>query len=229
MARRSSSAQTRAPCWNGRCPRRCDAALVALVSTPLCADISLATQALQPPVASAAAPAPCPASAATPFPTTPAAHTHRVDSVIALHGGAVASKSADGRVVVWDAASKAQRATWRVPGCTAAENARGRVGASPDGTVLVAGNATGEVFAFDTANGNKLTALSTGKVRCAGWHHATCTSGPDALLAQARAPVLACAVTDDCRTVLATFGVGVVARFELITVATAAVAADDEE
>jgi hypothetical protein len=48
-----------------------------------------------------------------------------------------------------------------------------------------------------------------------------------------RAPVLACAVTDDCRNVLAVFGTGLIARWEIVTVApahggpAAAAAADD--
>jgi hypothetical protein len=41
------------------------------------------------------------------------------------------------------------------------------------------------------------------------------------LCAQVRAPVLACAVTDDCRNVLAVFGTGLIARWEVVVVAPA--------
>jgi WD40 repeat protein len=111
-----------------------------------------------------AATAAAPSSDAAAFPTTPAGHGSRVDSLVALPGGRVASKSGDGRVIVWDVATKAQAATFRVPGCTAG-SAKGRLGATPDGAVLLAGGAAGELHAFDPASGSKLATLTTGKVR----------------------------------------------------------------
>jgi hypothetical protein len=89
--------------------------------------------------------------------------------VSVLRGGRVASKSADGRVVVWDAAGGAaaarQLAGWKVPGCSAGDKVHGRFGATPDGAVLVAGSASGEVFAFDAASGAKLSQFTSGKAR----------------------------------------------------------------
>ena len=116
--------------------------------------------------AAVAATAAAPSSDAASFPTSPAGHGARVDSLIALPGGRVASKSGDGRVIVWDVASKAQATSFRVPGCTAGSS-RGRLGSTPDGAVLLAGGAPGELHAFDSATGSKLATLSTGKV-CRG-------------------------------------------------------------
>lgn len=153
-----------------------------------------------------------PVSAAPPFPTQPAGtgHSCRVDSVLALPGSRVATKSADGRVVVWatsrDAAgalSARQTTTLRVPGCAAGDGARGRLGATRDGGVLVGGSSTGDVFAFDAATGERLAAFNTGKVR---------------------AHVAAAAVTLDGRNVLAAVGNGIVARWELIDAAPAGAA-----
>jgi hypothetical protein len=48
-----------------------------------------------------------------------------------------------------------------------------------------------------------------------------------ALCPQVRAPVLACAATNDCSTVLGIVGPGWVARWETISAAAAAEAADD--
>lgn len=113
-----------------------------------------------------AAIAAAPSSDAAAFPTTPAGHGSRVDSLVALPGGRVASKSGDGRGIVWDVATKAQSAVFRVPGCTATTSSRGRLGATPDGAVLLAGGAPGELHAFDSASGTKIATLTTGKVCC---------------------------------------------------------------
>ena len=98
------------------------------------------------------------------FPTSPAGHGSRVDSLVSLPGGRVASKSGDGRVIVWDIATKAQAAALRVPGCTAGSS-RGRLGSSPDGSLLLAGGAPGELHVFDSSTGSKLATLTSGKVR----------------------------------------------------------------
>jgi WD40 repeat protein len=119
-------------------------------------------QALAPDAAVATAAAP--SSDAAAFPTSPAGHGCRVDSLVALPSGRVASKAGDGRVIVWDVATKAQAATFRVPGCTVGSS-RGRLGSTPDGCVLLAGGAAGELHAFDSATGSKLATLTTGKVR----------------------------------------------------------------
>ena len=128
------------------------------------------TQALLARAPGAAAPPPVneAASAAVAFPSAPAAaHGCRVDCVRVLPRGRLASKSADGRVIVWDTASgaKTQAASFRVPGCAAGDAARGRVGTTTDGDVLVAGSAAGDAYAYDTTTGAKLAMFSTGKAR----------------------------------------------------------------
>ncbi len=133
-----------------------------------------------------------------------------MDCVRVLPGARCASKSADGRVVVWrtGGAAPAQCATFRVAGCAAGDGARGLFGTTGDGNVLVAGGNAGDAHAYDTQTGAKMATFSTGKVR---------------------APVLACAVSDDCRNVLAAFGTGLIARWELIAAPDKAAAADAAE
>ena len=154
-----------------------------------------------------------------------------------LSGGRLATKSADGRIIVWDlsAAAKTQLASWKVPGCAAGDGARGRFGTTCDGNVLVAGSTGGDVFAYDAATGEKLATFSTGKARHLAW---ICLHSPGkqqvcdtCLCSQVRAPVLACAVTDDCRNVLAVFGAGLIARWEVISAAPAgsAIMAGEDE
>ncbi len=169
-------------------------------------------------------------SDAVAFPSSnPAGHSHRVDCLRVLPGGRLASKGGDGRVIVWDAAgAKTQRASWKVPSADKAHGAR--FGVTPDGELLVAGGNAGEVHAFSTATGTKLASLSPGKAR-----HSSLSCLHGALTdvvspaAQIRSPVLACAITDDCCNVLASYATGIIARWEVVNLASAAAAADDAE
>lgn len=218
----SSLAQAAARFWNGSCRSRC----VPMSCLQARGDLRLfaGAQALAAGT-TVAATAAAPSSDATAFPASPAGHGSRVDSLVALAGGRVASKSGDGRVIVWDVATKAQAAAFRVPGCTPG-SARGRLGSNPDGSVLLAGGAAGELHAFDSATGSKLATLTTGKV----WLLASLLHmhGADAARhAQVRAPVLACAATGDCSTVLGVVGPGWIARWETIVAGAAVEAADD--
>ena len=152
-----------------------------------------------------------------------------MDCVSVLPGSRLASKSADGRVIVWDLSSgdKTQLTAWKVPGCAAGDGARGRFGTTADGDVLVVGSAAGDAFAYDTTNGAKMATFSTGKVCAAHVFARFCRPCVHVSIScQVRAPVQACAVTNDCRNVLAVFGTGLIARWELITAGNAAAAAD---
>ena len=148
------------------------------------------------------------AAEGTPFPSGSAehpGHSHRVDALRALPGSRLVSKGGDGRVIVWAVGEGAPRqlSSWRVP---SADKAGRSFGATSDGGVLVLGSNTGDVLAY-SAEGRLLARLSPGKIRT---------------------PVLGCAVSDDCRTVLASYTAGIVARWEIVTVDDDASAAVDD-
>lgn len=121
-------------------------------------------------------------------------HSHRVDSLMALAGARLASKSSDGRVIVWSLAdgARSQLAAWRAP---AADKGNSHIGSTADGAVLVVGSNSGDVLAYDSADGTLLTRLSATKFRT---------------------PVLSCAVAQDCRTVVATYSGGIIGRWEVV-------------
>jgi hypothetical protein len=130
-----------------------------------------------------------PAWPATPHPAS------RIDSLLPLPGGRVASRSADARVSLWGASTpRALLHSFRLPGAALGDALRGRLGASADGAILFAGATADGVLAFDAATGVRLAALPTGR---------------------ARAPVATAVPALDGRTVLAAVG-AVICRWELV-------------
>ncbi|CAK0786987.1 hypothetical protein CVIRNUC_010203 [Coccomyxa viridis] len=124
-----------------------------------------------------------------------AQHWEAVDSLRFLAGGRLASKSLDGRMLVWDTAQRLQLASWKVPGCSA-RGGRGEAGgfaATSSGGHICAGNSSGDVRVYDTHTGKQVALVSPIKVT---------------------GPVLACALSDDCRHLLAAVGNGYVFRYE---------------
>ena len=122
------------------------------------------------------------------------AHTQRVDVLLSLAGSRLASKSSDGKVIIWSVPTGGeaqQLASWRV---VAADKVGRALAATSDGAVLVTGNNCGEVLAY-SAEGSLLARLSPGKIRT---------------------PVLSCAVASDCRTVLAAYAGGIISRWEVV-------------
>jgi WD40 repeat protein len=113
-----------------------------------------------------------------------------------LPGDRLVALSADGRLHTWAWGARAHAATWRVPGAAPPGGgpAHASLGSSPDGACLCVGSATGDVFVFETASGERLAHVSA----------APRVSGP----------VAACALSDDCRHLLAAAGNGYVLRFE---------------
>ena len=130
--------------------------------------------------------APFPSSASTP------GHSHRVDALRLLPDAQLASKSADGRVIIW-ALGKVeglqQLASWKT------DKAGRALGVTADGQVIVVGSQGGDVFAYSRL-GEQLARFSPGKIRT---------------------PVLSCAVADDCSSVLASYAGGIIARWEIIS------------
>ncbi|KAK9837156.1 hypothetical protein WJX81_006855 [Elliptochloris bilobata] len=118
-----------------------------------------------------------------------------VDGLLFLPGGRLVSKSADGRAFVWDYAARRKLASWKVPGCgvSAAAGGRCRMGTTPCGDYVCAGNDGGGVYVFDAATGERVVHVSPIKVT---------------------APVRACGLSADCRHLLAACGNGYIFRFE---------------
>mmetsp|Transcript_6626 Transcript_6626/g.8993 ORF Transcript_6626/g.8993 Transcript_6626/m.8993 type:complete len:128 (+) Transcript_6626:1-384(+) len=102
----------------------------------------------------------------------------------------------DGCMCVWatEDNNTAPAVIIKVPYC-GGTNIRSLFGFTPSGDFLVAGNAAGDLYVFDSFTGGKVCTLKHEKVS---------------------APVRACAITDDCSHVLAVYGSGFVWRYEFI-------------
>lgn len=116
-------------------------------------------------------------------------HSDTIDRMLFLSPERLATRSSDGRICIWDWRQQALVASWKVPHATAACG----FNATPDGMFICTGNSRGAVFVYDAADGSHLTALVSDKIA---------------------APVQACALSNDCRHLLAAAGKGFVFRYE---------------
>ncbi|PNH05875.1 hypothetical protein TSOC_007830 [Tetrabaena socialis] len=130
-----------------------------------------------------------------------------VECVRCLPAGRVVAKSTDGRLGVWDVRRGLQLLSLRVPGSQAggsggggdkggARGPRCRFSVSRDGDFLAVGSASGDVYVYDMATGDRTA------------HHQTVT--------RLKGPVRAAAMSEDGRHLLAVRGNGYLFRYEYI-------------
>lgn len=135
-------------------------------------------------------------------------HQGVVDCVAFTADGRMASKSMEGRVHVWDMATRSSVATWRVPSCSLGTGAfRSRFGVDPSGAFLAVGNSQGDLYIYDTFTG----------ARVAFYEHL-----------KVAAPMKAAAVTAGGRHVLTVLGNGFIFRYQYMSPVEAAVEEEKE-
>mmetsp|Transcript_21529 Transcript_21529/g.47227 ORF Transcript_21529/g.47227 Transcript_21529/m.47227 type:complete len:395 (-) Transcript_21529:329-1513(-) len=122
------------------------------------------------------------------------AHSAAIDCIRHLAGGRLATKSVDGKLFLWNAASMERQLALKVPGCPPGQQPS-LFGASPSGAFLAAGNANGDLYVYDTDSGERLCHCKPGRVS---------------------APVRAAAINEECTHLLAVYGQGFVWRYEFI-------------
>mmetsp|Transcript_4246 Transcript_4246/g.7218 ORF Transcript_4246/g.7218 Transcript_4246/m.7218 type:complete len:389 (-) Transcript_4246:20-1186(-) len=122
------------------------------------------------------------------------AHSAAIDCLRHLPDGRLASKSVDGRLFTWDAATMERQLAVKIPGCPPG-SLPSLFGFNKSAAFLAAGNANGDVYVFDAQSGERMAHMKPGRVS---------------------APVRAAAINDDCTHVLACYGAGFVWRFEFI-------------
>jgi len=123
--------------------------------------------------------------------------TATIECIRFLKGGRMAARGFDGRIAIWHLEQRSQPVTMRVPGGSVAASYKARclLGHTADGTYLCAGNSNSEVYVYNTASGDR-----------AGHVEAIKVSGP----------VRSCALSNDCRHLLAVVGNGFLFRFEYV-------------
>lgn len=121
-------------------------------------------------------------------------HTDPIDCLRFLPNNRIATKSSDGRMFVWSLASGEQLAAWKVPGSNQF-SIRCRFSTTADGKYVSVGNGTGDCYVYDSETGKREAHVSAIRVS---------------------APVRACALSEDCRHLVAAVGKGFVFRFEYL-------------
>ena len=124
-------------------------------------------------------------------------HSESVDCISFLPDNRLATKSTDGRMFVWDTTTQEQKTAWKVPGCNGLGGftSRCQFTATADGKYISVGNASGDCYVYDTESGKREAHVSAIKVS---------------------APVRACALSQDCRHLVAAIGNGFLFRFEYL-------------
>lgn len=124
-------------------------------------------------------------------------HSEAVDCVKFLSPHRLATKSVDGKMFVWCYPSMQCSAGWKIPGCSyrLGTSLRCSFSSTPDGMFIAAGNSSGTCYVFDARDGSRITTVSAIRVS---------------------APVRACALSHDCRHLLAAVGNGFLFRFEYV-------------
>jgi WD40 repeat protein len=122
-------------------------------------------------------------------------HSESIDCLSFLPDNRLATKSTDGRMFVWDTTTAEQKAAWKVPGCNSLGGftSRCQFTATADGKYISVGNASGDCYVYDSETGKREAHVSVIKVS---------------------APVRACALSHDCRHLVAAVGNGFLFRFE---------------
>eukprot|EP00963_Diacronema_lutheri_P002532 scaffold177_cov334-Pavlova_lutheri.AAC.35 len=119
-------------------------------------------------------------------------HSKMVDCLAFLSGNRMASKSTDGKVIIWNYELMEQVCAWQVR-VAGSEVNLGHFGPTGDGSYIATGAGDGHVHIHCTFTGKNLTTLSPVKV-----------SGP----------VTCCIISADYNHVLASLGAGFIFRFE---------------
>ncbi|CAL8464853.1 g4388 [Coccomyxa elongata] len=138
-----------------------------------------------------------------------ARHFEAIDCMRILPGNRLATKSGDGRMIVWDLAAKKQISCWKVPSC----NSKGgykevcKFGSTSQGDYICAGNSIGDVRVYDVSSGRQVALVSPIKIS---------------------APVRACGLSEDCRHLVAVLGNGYIFRYEYRKPSSAEEASADE-
>ncbi|KAG7672116.1 putative Polycomb group protein FIE2 [Nannochloris sp. 'desiccata'] len=124
-------------------------------------------------------------------------HSETIDCLSFLPDNRLATKSTDGRMIVWDVTRAEQKAAWKVPGCNGLGGftSRCRFTVTVDGKYISVGNASGDCYVYDSETGKREAHVSAIKVS---------------------APVRACALSQDCRHLIAAVGNGFLFRFEYL-------------
>ena len=124
-------------------------------------------------------------------------HSESIDCLSFLPDNRLATKSTDGRMFVWDVSTAEQKAAWKIPGCNGLGGftSRCQFSATADGKYISVGNASGDCYVYDTETGKREAHVSVIKVS---------------------APVRACALSQDCRHLVAAVGNGFLFRFEYL-------------
>jgi WD40 repeat protein len=124
-------------------------------------------------------------------------HGESIDCLSFLPANRLATKSTDGRMFVWDTTTQEQKAAWKVPGCNGLGGftSRCQFTVTADGKYISVGNASGDCYVYDSETGKREAHVSSIKVS---------------------APVRACALSQDCRHLVAAIGNGFLFRFEYL-------------
>mmetsp|Transcript_40370 Transcript_40370/g.114287 ORF Transcript_40370/g.114287 Transcript_40370/m.114287 type:complete len:336 (+) Transcript_40370:195-1202(+) len=116
-----------------------------------------------------------------------------VDCLAYISPALLVSKSVDGRMHVWDAASMTSQASWRVPSGTVENEPWSRFAADPAGAFIAVGNSLGDLYIYESVTGKRLSHVEPIRVN---------------------APMRGCCVSSDCRRVLAVLGNGFIFRYQ---------------
>eukprot|EP00241_Pyramimonas_parkeae_P007938 CAMPEP_0114229422 /NCGR_PEP_ID=MMETSP0058-20121206/2896_1 /TAXON_ID=36894 /ORGANISM="Pyramimonas parkeae, CCMP726" /LENGTH=175 /DNA_ID=CAMNT_0001340491 /DNA_START=1423 /DNA_END=1950 /DNA_ORIENTATION=+ len=123
-------------------------------------------------------------------------HGGAIDCIRTLQGNRLATKSSDGWLCIWEQSSMDRLVVIKIPGC-AVGSEPSLFGSTSCGDFVVVGNATGDVYVYDTVLGTMVCQKKTGRIK----HTSLCAVG----------------ISDDCKHVLCTYGSGYIWRYEYIS------------